>query len=399
MAWNQPGNGGDKNRDPWKNQGGKDQGPPDLDEALKNLLGKLGMGGKGGQGGSGQSGGSVPSKLIGLVAVLALVVWFIAGFYTVNEAERGVVLRFGAYHTEVTSGLHWRPVFIDEVSNVDVNNVQSQQTSGFMLTEDENVVRVELGVQYRVVNARAYLYNVEAPDDSLAQITDSALRFVVGHNTMDNILTVGREQIRQQTWEIIDRLVERYDLGINVIDVNFLPARPPEEVRDAFDDAIAAQEDEERFIREAEAYAREREPQARGRVRRLQQEAQAQKESAILQAQGEIARFNLLLPQYQAAPETTRQRLYLETLQAIYANNAKVFVDVDGGNNMLYLPLDQIMQNRQRQVAPILPLEGVGSQTGTSSNTPRVNSSGSGIVQPESMRGSNPRGTSGRGGN
>ena len=392
MAWNQPGNGGDKNRDPWKNQGGKDQGPPDLDEALKNLLGKLGMGGKGGKGGSGQSSGSAPTKLIGLVAVLALVVWFIAGFYTVNEAERGVVLRFGAYHTEVTSGLHWRPVFIDEVSNVDVNNVQSQQTSGFMLTEDENVVRVELGVQYRVVNARAYLYNVEAPDSSLAQITDSALRYVIGHNTMDNVLTVGREQVRQQTWEIIDRLVERYDLGINVIDVNFLPARPPEEVRDAFDDAIAAQEDEERFIREADAYAREREPQARGRVRRMQQEAQAYQEQVILRAQGEVARFNALLPQYRANPESTRQRLYLETLEEIYRNNAKVFVDVDGGNNMLYLPLDQIMQNRQRSVAPILPTDGQQSMPRTQNGQPSV-------VQPETIRGTTNRGTTGRGGN
>lgn len=392
MAWNQPGNGGDNNRDPWKNQGGKDQGPPDLDVALKNLLGKLGMGGKGG----GSQAGGVPNKLFGLVAVLALVVWFIAGFYTVNEAERGVVLRFGAYHTEVTSGLHWRPVFIDSVTNVDVNNVSSQQTSGFMLTEDENVVRVELGVQYRVTNARAYLYNVEGPDSSLAQVTDSALRFVVGHNTMDNILTVGREQIRQQTWDIINRLTERYDLGIEVIDVNFLPARPPEEVRDAFDDAIAAQEDEERFIREAEAYAREREPQARGRVRRLQQEAQAFREQSILRAQGEVARFIALLPEYQANPVTTRQRLYLETLEEIYANNAKVFVDVDGGNNMLYLPLDQIMQNRQRQVPPILPTEG---QQGFSGNQNNQTRNPSRIVEPEGIRGSTPRGTTGRGGN
>lgn len=392
MAWNQPGNGGDKNRDPWKNQGGKDQGPPDLDEALKNLLGKLGMGGKSGKGGNGKSSGSAPTKLLGLVAVLALVVWFIAGFYTVNEAERGVVLRFGSYHTEVTSGLHWRPVFIDEVTNVDVNNVQSQQTSGFMLTEDENVVRVELGVQYRIVNARAYLYNVEGPDSSLAQATDSALRYVVGHNTMDNILTVGREQIRQQTWEIIDRLTERYDLGINIIDVNFLPARPPEEVRDAFDDAIAAQEDEERFIREADAYAREREPQARGRVRRMQQEAQAYKEQVILKAQGEVARFNALLPEYQANQVSTRQRLYLETLETIYRNNAKVFVDVDGGNNMMYLPLDQIMQNRQRAIAPILPMEGQQPMSRTPEGAPSV-------VQPEGIRGTTTSRSSGRGGN
>ncbi|RUO30651.1 FtsH protease activity modulator HflK [Aliidiomarina sedimenti] len=394
MAWNQPGNGGDKNRDPWNNQGGKDQGPPDLDEALKNLLGKLGLGGKGGKGKGGgtRSGGGVPTKGLILVAVLALVVWFISGFYTVNEAERGVVLRFGAYHTEVGSGLHWRPTFVDSVSNVDVNNVQSQKTSGFMLTEDENVVRVELGVQYRVTNARAYLYNVESPDSSLAQSTDSALRYVVGHNTMDNILTVGREQIRQQTWEIIDRLVERYDLGLEVIDVNFLPARPPEEVRDAFDDAIAAQEDEERFIREAEAYAGEREPAARGQVRRMQQEAQAYKEQVTLRAQGEVARFNELVAQYQISPETTRQRMYIETLQEIYSNNAKVFVDVDGSNNMLYLPLDQIMKNRQQQAAPLLPTGSQQRAPGTSGGSPEV-------IQPEGIRGGTSRGTSGRGGN
>lgn len=359
MAWNQPGNGGNKDRDPWNNQGGRDQGPPDLDEALRKLMGKLGLGGgKGGKGGNGQSGGGIPAKGLGLGLVLVAVVWFIAGFYTVNEAERGVVLRFGAYHTEVTSGLHWRPTFIDTVTNVDVNNVRSQQTHGFMLTEDENVVRVELGVQYRVVNPRAFLYNVEGAEDSLSQITDSALRYVVGHNTMDNILTVGREEIRQQTWDIIDRLTERYDIGIQVIDVNFLPARPPEEVRDAFDDAIAAQEDQERFIREAEAYAREIEPTARGRVRRMQQEAQAYKEQVVLRAQGEVARFNELLPQYQQGPQVTRQRIYLETLEEIYRNNAKVFVDVDGSNNMLYLPLDKILERqgvRSDMRAPILP--------------------------------------------
>lgn len=369
MAWNQPGNSG-KDKDPWGNkpQGGRDQGPPDLDEALRNIMGKLGLGGKGGQGGSSGSGAGIPKKVVGLVLGLVVVIWFIAGFYTVKEAERGVVLRFGAYHAEVGSGLHWRPVFIDQVTNVDVNNVRSQQTAGFMLTEDENVVRVELAVQYRVMNARAYLYNVEAPDSSLSQITDSALRFVIGHNTMDNILTVGREEIRQQTWEIVDRLTERYGVGVRVIDVNFQGARPPEEVRDAFDDAIRAQEDQERFVREAEAYAREIEPTARGRVRRLQQEAQAYKEQMALRALGETARFNELLPQYQLAPEVTRQRIFLETLERIYANNAKIFIDVEGGNQMMYLPLDKILEQHNRAVrpqAPILPTQGQNGQ-----NTP-----------------------------
>ncbi|TRW49044.1 FtsH protease activity modulator HflK [Aliidiomarina halalkaliphila] len=382
MAWNQPGNSG-KDKDPWgNNQGGRDQGPPDLDEALRSLMSKLGLGGgKGGQGGSGGSTTSgIPGKVVGFALVLVAVIWFIAGFYTVREAERGVIQRFGAYHAEVTSGLHWRPYFIDQVTNVDVNNVFRQETGGFMLTEDENVVRVELAVQYRVANARAYLFNVENPDSSLSQITDSALRYVIGHNTMDNILTVGREEIRQQTWEIIDRLIERYDVGLRVIDVNFLGARPPEEVREAFDDAIRAQEDQERFVREAEAYAREIEPTARGRVRRLQQEAQAYKEQMVLRATGEVARFNELLPQYQAAPEVTRQRIFLETLERIYADNAKIFIDVDGSNNMMYLPLDKILEQHGRSRAgqnlPMLPSQGqngVASPTGTNSSQQDLN--------------------------
>lgn len=374
MAWNEPGNGG-KDRDPWSNNsGGRDQGPPDLDEALRNLMSKLGLGGKGGRGGSKKGGGgglSFTGKGIGLGLALLAIIWFIAGFYTVNEAERGVVLRFGAYHTEVTSGLHWRPVFIDEVTNVDVNNVSAQEAAGFMLTEDENVVRVELEVQYRIVDPRAYLYNVEAPDNSLSQITDSALRYVVGHNTMDNILTVGREQIRQQTWDIIDRLVERYNIGLEVIEVNFLPARPPDAVRDAFDDAIAAQEDEQRFIRQAEAYARELEPTARGRVRRLQQEAQAYQEQIVLRAEGEVARFDALLPRYQANPEVTRQRIYLEALEEIYEKNPIIMVDVEGSNNMLYLPLDKILERQgvSSTPAPILPTSGgAASQQGSGSS-------------------------------
>lgn len=378
MAWNEPGKGG-KDRDPWgnNNKGKNDQGPPDLDEALKNLMGKLGLGGGSGSGKKG--GGSMPAKGLGFVAILLVVIWFISGFYTVKEAERGVVQRFGAYHAEVSSGLHWRPMFIDTVTNVDVNNVRSLQASGFMLTEDENVVRIEMAVQYRVVEPRGYLFNVENPEASLAQVTDSALRYVVGHNTMDNVLTVGREEVRQQTWEIIDRLIERYGLGLNVIDINFQGARPPEQVRHAFDDAIRAQEDEERFIREAEAYAREIEPTARGRVRRLQQEAQAYKEQIVLRAQGEVSRFELLLPQYKAAPEVTRQRIFLETLERIYANNTKIFLDADGSNSLMYLPLDKLIEKagRQQQTTPAQQQQGQNSMPTERQSTPATSSRGS----------------------
>ncbi|WP_417657009.1 FtsH protease activity modulator HflK [Pseudidiomarina aestuarii] len=391
MAWNQPGNGNNNDRDPWKNQGGREQGPPDLDEAVKNLLAKLGFGGnKGGAGrSSGSSSGGLPTKGLGIIAVLALVVWFIAGFYTVKEAERGVVLRFGQYSDLVESGLHWRPVFIDSVETVDVSNVRQFQSDGFMLTQDENVVQVELDVQYRVVNPRDYLYAVEDADNSLQQATDSALRFVVGHSTMDEVLTVGRENVRAQTLELLETIIAPYQLGIQVVDVNLLPARPPEAVKDAFDDAIAAQEDEQRFIREAEAYAREIEPLARGQVRRLLQEAQAYREQTVLRAQGEVARFNELLPQYKAAPEVTRQRLYLETLERIYAENAKVFVDVEGSNNMMYLPLDKILeqqrnrptQNRSNDSEAMMNSR---SQSNSSSNQSSSQQSSSGRVSDRS---------------
>ncbi|RUO49081.1 FtsH protease activity modulator HflK [Pseudidiomarina donghaiensis] len=383
MAWNQPGNGNNNDRDPWKNQGGRDQGPPDLDEAIKNLLGKLGLGGnKGKGGGSNKTGGGFPARGFGVIAIIAVAIWFIAGFYTVKEAERGVVLRFGQYHNLVESGLHWRPLFVDSVQTVDVSNVQQFQSEGFMLTQDENVVHVELDVQYRIVNPRDYLYAVENADNSLAQATDSALRYVVGHTTMDEVLTVGREAVRQNTLELLENIIAPYQLGIQVVDINLLPARPPEAVKDAFDDAIAAQEDEQRFIREAEAYAREIEPLARGQVRRVLQEAQAYREQVVLKAQGEVARFNELLPQYKAAPQVTRERLYIETLENIYSNTAKVMVDVEGSNNMMYLPLDKILE---KQRASEQPARNEASSTNSrptesvqpsSSTTTRSNNSG-----------------------
>ncbi|WP_369743148.1 FtsH protease activity modulator HflK [Pseudidiomarina sp. PP-1MA] len=373
MAWNQPGNGNNNDRDPWKQQGGREQGPPDLDEAVRNLLGKLGLGGKKGGNNQNRSGGGLSGKGFGVIAIIALLVWFLAGIYTVKEAERGVVLRFGQYHNLVESGLHWRPVFIDSVQTVDVSNVRQFQSEGFMLTQDENVVHVELDVQYRIINPRDYLYAVENADRSLAQATDSALRYVVGHTTMDEVLTVGRESVRADTLELLDNIIAPYLLGIQIVDVNLLPARPPEAVKDAFDDAISAQEDEQRFIREAEAYARQIEPLARGQVRRVLQEAQAYREQTVLKAQGEVARFKELLPQYKAAPVVTRERLYLETLEAIYANTSKVMVDVEGSNNMMYLPLDKILEQQQRsrseaQSQERAPQQGINSTNPSSQN-------------------------------
>ncbi|MBL4765423.1 MAG: FtsH protease activity modulator HflK [Colwellia sp.] len=346
MAWNEPGN---NDKDPWKNKGGKNQGPPDLDELL-NDLGKKVTGIFGGKGNGKSTGGSSPfgksfsSIGISLVVIIAIVVYAFSGFYTIKEAERGIVLRFGQYSGTVDPGINWKWTFIDRIIPVDMQSTRNLPSSGFMLTQDENVVRVEMQIQYRVVNARDYVFSVTNADDSLSQSLDSALRYVIGHATMDDILTSGREQIRQSVWQELEKIITPYNLGLIVVDVNFKDARPPNEVKDAFDDAISAQEDEVRFLREAEAYARGIEPRARGRVKRIEQEALAYKERTVLEAEGEVARFNKILPEYQAAPEVTRQRLYIATMEKVYSNTSKVMVDVEGGNNMMYLPLDKMMQ-------------------------------------------------------
>jgi len=343
MAWNEPGN---NDKDPWKNKGGKNQGPPDLDDLLKELSNKMG-GIFGGKSSKKSSGGGSSAIGISIIVVIALVVYAFSGFYTIKEAEKGLVLRFGQYAGVVEPGLRWKWTFAERIIPVDVQTTRDLPSSGFMLTQDENVVRVEMQIQYRVVNPRDYVFSVTNADDSLSQALDSALRYVVGHSNMDDVLTRGREQVRQSVWQELERIIEPYHLGLIIVDVNFKDARPPEEVKDAFDDAIAAQEDEVRYLREAEAYARGIEPRARGRVKRMEQEALAYKAQILLDAEGEVARFNKLLPEYLAAPDVTRQRLYIAAMEKIYSNTSKIMVDVEGGSNMIYLPLDKIMQQQQ----------------------------------------------------
>lgn len=370
MAWNEPGN---KNKDPWKNSGGKNQGPPDLDDLFKNLGNKFG----GVFGKKSPSGSSFSSLGVGLVLIIAIVVWSFSGFYTVKEAERGVVLRFGQFYQLVEPGLRWKPTFIDRVIPVDVQTTRDLPSSGFMLTQDENMVNVEMQIQYRVVNARNYLFSVTNADDSLGQSLESAIRYVVGHSVMDDVLTSGRELVRQQVWESLEQIIEPYNLGLIIVDVNFKDARPPEQVKDAFDDAIAAQEDEIRFIREAEAYERGLEPRARGTVKRLEQEAKAYKEQVVLAAQGEVAKFNQILPEYKTSPEVMRQRLYIAAMENVYGNTSKVMVDVEGGNNMMYLPLDKIMQQHSTQIPASMQMrqENSNQLTPENSNSSTVNSS------------------------
>ena len=383
MAWNEPGN---DDKDPWKNKGGKNQGPPDLDDLLKDIGNKFGgiFGSKPSGGGSGKSFSSVGVMVILIAAIL---VYAFAGFYTIKEAEKGIVLRFGQYSGVVEPGLRWKWTFVDHIIPVDMQTTRDLKSAGFMLTQDENVVRVEMQIQYRVVDARNYVFSVTNADDSLSQSLDSALRYVVGHAKMDDILTSGREEVRQAVWKELEKIISPYNLGLIVVDVNFKDARPPEEVKDAFDDAIAAQEDEVKFLREAEAYARGIEPRARGRVKRMEQEALAYKAQVLLDAEGEVARFNKLLPEYQAAPEVTRQRMYLTSMEKVYSNTSKVMVDVDGGNNMIYLPLDKIMQ--QQSTTPR-----VNQQSQQSS--PSVGTSNTGNNTAPSLSGRSDRFNSGR---
>ncbi|WP_028023435.1 FtsH protease activity modulator HflK [Enterovibrio calviensis] len=342
MAWNEPGNNGGQDKDPWGNRGGRDQGPPDLDEVFGKLSRKL-NGLLGGGKGKGPSFGSSAAGL-GVIAVVGVVIWGATGFYTIGEAERGVVLRFGEYDRIVQPGLNWKPNFIDDVTTVNVQAIRSLRSSGEMLTKDENVVSVDMDVQYRVANPEKYLYAVTNADDSLRQATDSALRAVIGDAVMDDILTTGRQEIRTKTQTEINRIIDRYDMGILVVDVNLQGARAPEQVQDAFDDAIKAREDEERYIKEAEAYSNDILPKATGRAERLKKEALGYREKTVNEAEGDVAQFEKLLPEYQAAPEVTRNRLYLETMEQVYGNTSKVLIDSQaGGGNLLYLPLDKLM--------------------------------------------------------
>ncbi len=364
MAWNEPGGNGDK--DPWGNSGGKrgNQGPPDLDEVFKNLQKKFGslFGGKGGRSGGGGAGVAGGGLGIGLVIAVLLVFWIATGFYKVEEAERGVVLRFGKHVETTQRGLHWHlPVPIERVEKVDVTKVYTIPLNSTMLTQDENIVDIIGTVQYQIDNAEKYLFNVRRPEISLTQVTESALRQSIGRSKMDYVITEGRGEIAIQVKGIIQDVVNNYGTGLTIFKVNIQNAKPPEAVKDAFDDVTQAREDEERFKNEAEAYRNEVIPKSRGAAARLREEAEAYKNEVIARAEGEAERFKKLLKEYKKAPEITRDRLYIEMMESVLSNSSKVMVDVEGGNNLLYLPLDKLMDRQssglstsQQQAADIL---------------------------------------------
>ena len=350
MAWNEPGGNNQGDKDPWGNK--NDQGPPDLDEAFKKLQNNLSQmfGGKGG--GSGGSGGGsslkMNSGMIGGLIILALIGWALSGVYTLDEKERGVVLRLGKVNDEILlPGLHWNPPIVDKVLFESVTDVKSIQHNSEMLTEDENIVKVNMQVQYVVSDVKEYLLRVSNPVQSLYQSTESALRHEVGSALMNDVLTSGRAELGIKVKDRIQTYMNRYTTGIEVTQVVIDETAPPDAVRAAFDDVIKAREDEVREKNEATAYANQVVPEARGEAQRLVEQALGYKERVVARARGEAARFNALYAEYELAPEVTRERLYLDTMESVMANSTKVMVDVEGGNNLLYLPLDKLINQTQ----------------------------------------------------
>ena len=368
MPWNEPG----KDKDPWGQRNNND-GPPDLDELLNNLKkkfnGLLGGNGGGNNKGTGSTPPATPANLIGLigfVVVALLIVWSLTGIYIVDEGWRGVETRFGAKSVVTQSGPHWHfPYPIEDVELVNVAEIRTARKDSKMLTRDENIVVMSLEVQYNIKNAQDYAFEVRGPEITLEQAAETAIREVVGNNDMDLIITEGRAVIGSDTKKIMQQILDAYGTGINVVTVNMGEAQPPEEVQDAFEDAIKAREDEQRIINEANAYRNDVVPKARGDAQGLLENAEAYKTRVVKSAQGETSRFDQLLAEYKRAPEVTRERLYIDTMETVYARTPKVMVDVENGNNMMFLPLDKLLSGGNSGSASKLTdaLSGSGSDT------------------------------------
>lgn len=355
MAWNEPG-GNSNNQDPWGGRrGGDKKGPPDLDEAFRKLQdslnGMFGSGKKrGGDGGIGKGGGF---GLLGIGLAVLAAIWLYSAVYVVDEQEQAVVLRFGKYYETVGPGLNIYFPPIDRKYMENVTRERAYTKQGQMLTEDENIVEVPLTVQYKITNLQDFVLNVDQPEVSLQHATDSALRHVVGSTAMDKVLTEGREQMAVEIKERLQRFLDTYRTGITVTQVNVQSAAAPREVQEAFDDVIRAREDEQRARNQAESYANGVVPEARGQAQRIIEDANGYRDEVVSRAKGEADRFTKLVAEYRKAPEVTRQRLYLDTMQEVYSNTSKVLVSgKDGQSNLLYLPLDKMIQNSGSRNAP-----------------------------------------------
>ncbi|MDA9659942.1 FtsH protease activity modulator HflK [Pseudomonadota bacterium] len=338
------------NKDPW---GRKDQDEVSFDDLIKKfsvMFGKQGSGSNGSNGSSGGNGFNFPTKKAFLYGFFGLLVLYASmSIYQLDSPERAVVLRFGEYYEETGEGLNFMLAGIDEryVENVALTRRYSQTAN--MLTKDENLVDVTISVQYRIKNLKDFVLNVRDPESSLREATESSLRHVVGDNTLEETLTTGREMIAQDVDSRLQSYLDLYATGLVVQQVNIEKTDPPSAVKASFDDVVAAREDKEKLQNEADRYGLSIVPEARGRAFARIQAAEAYREEVVANAEGEAVRFDKLLAEYEKAPKVTRDRLYLDALQGLYSNSTKVLMDVEGGNNLMYLPLDKILEQNRSQ--------------------------------------------------
>ena len=360
MGWNEPPDG-NNGKDPWGNNGGKKNngdGPPDLDEIVRKMQEGLGgiFGNKSSNGARNGSGGALPTAFI----FIALIAWFtFDSFYAIDEQERGVVLRFGEHVADLPPGLSLRfPRPVEKVIKVNVGQLRSITHKASMLTQDENIVNVEVAVQWKIRDPAAFLFNLYAPAATLRQVTESAVREVIGKSELDFVLTEGRSEIAQRQEVLIQEVMDLYESGIVIAKVEMQSAKPPEQVKAAFDDAIKAREDEQKSVNQAEAYKNDVIPKARGGAARLREEANGYKAKVIAKAEGEASRFEQLLAEYQRAPEVTRQRLYLDAIESVLSSSSKVLMDTDSGNSLMYLPIDKLLERRSDTSQNVLSVPG-----------------------------------------
>jgi len=368
MAWNEESDN-KKDKDPWGKNG--NQGPPDLDEIVKKM-----------QKGIGGIFGNKPTKkgdtpvFPFLIAIILLVAWLIFDMtYLIDQQQKGVVLRFGKHVSTLDPGLNIRlPRPIEVVKKVNVGQVRSITHKASMLTQDENIVDVEVAVQWRIGSATDFLFNVFDPFPTLRQVTESAVREVIGKSELDFVLTEGRSEIAQKIQILIQDVLDDYESGIYISSVEMQPAKPPEEVKAAFDDAIKAREDEQRLVNEAEAYRNDIIPKARGSAARLREESNGYKARVIAKAEGEASRFEQLLTEYKRAPKVTRERLYLDAIESVFSNTNKVLIDNDNGNSLMYLPIDRLIEKGVKQKSNTESNFGtLDKQSGSSSESVRNN--------------------------
>lgn len=396
MAWNEPGSGNKQN--------GDEQGPPDLDKAFKELSQKFsGLFGKKKSGNSQGSGSNdtvnmKPLLLVGFIVLI--VIWIISGIFIVSPAEESVILQFGRYQSTVGPGPHWIPRFIRSETTLNVQKINNYSYSAQMLTKDQNIVDVSVAVQYQISDARDFLFNLVNPTNSVQQATASALRQVIGNTTLDQVLTSGRAVVRQNVMTQLNKVLSLYHAGIRITDVALQPAKAPAEVKDAFDDAIKAQEDEQRYQNQAQAYQNSVLPIAKGKAQRIAEEAIAYAQQTVLQAQAAVVQFNAVYSVYRNAPAVTRERMYLTAIEKVLKNTTKVFVDTKGNNNnLMYLPINKLIAKAEKSDAQsnadsdsvtTQELERSGVLSDNSDDTSTVRPGGS-YVNPDSTVGQGAR--------